>query len=150
MRRITTSHYATLLNPPHFIGVKRHYVRMPTTLRTFPVQPRSGTQQTAYIDLPNKFDFLQLTSSASDATHSDEANGIRFEVLYSANGSGNDERIIQVEDWTGGTFIPKGGSTPIPRAVDVTFGPIPDTGAIALRAIFNRTITIGASVVGLP
>lgn len=123
---------------------------MPTTLLTVPEQPRSGTQVTPYANLPNKFDFVRLTSQASDAVHSDPANAIRFEVLYSANGQGTDEKIIQVEDWTGGTFIPKGGSTPIPRAVDLTFGPVPATGSCALRAIFNRTITIGATLTGLP
>src|SRR5262245_39945367 len=103
---------------------------MPTTLFTVPVQARSGTNVTPYTNLPNAFTFVQFQSSAADAVHSDPANSIRFEVLHATSAAGANERIIQVEDWVGGTYIPKGGSTPIPRAVDLTFGPVPSTGFV--------------------
>ncbi len=124
--------------------------RLPTILRQFPQVDRSGTQQTAWRDLPNQFDFLQLTSQASDATHSDPANAIRFEILHASDVNGTDEKIIQVEEWTGGTYIPKGGSVAVPRTVNTTFGPVPGTGFVAMRAIFNQTINIGATLTGLP
>lgn len=130
---------------------------MPTLLRQFPRVSRSGTQETAYAQLPDRFDFIQLLGDASNATLSNVNNAIRFEVLHSVIGDGSDERIIQVEEWTGGTFIPKGGSTPVPRQIDITFGPIPDAGSIALRATFkdattglSRTMTMGATLTGLP
>lgn len=123
---------------------------MSTVLRSFPQIDRSGTQQTPYTNLPNQFTSLQLTGQASDVTLINLTNSIRFEILYSADGTGADEQIIQVENWQGGTFIPKGGTVPIPRALDISFGPIPPTGAVALRAIFNQTINIGATLTGLP
>ena len=123
---------------------------MPTTLRSFPQQQRSGTQQTPYTNIPNKFDFIRLLGNASAATFSDEGNTIRFEVLHADTVNGGNEQIIQVEQWTGGLITPHDGSAEFPRAVDITFGPVPDAGFIALRAIFNRAITIGADLIGLP
>lgn len=123
---------------------------MPTLLRQFPEIARSGTQQTAYIVVPQRFDDLLLVGQAADAVLSDPANAVRFEVLSSQSGTGLDEVIIQVENWQGGLFIPKGGTTPISRPINIGFGPVPDTGFLALRAIFSRPMVVGATLTGLP
>ena len=123
---------------------------MPTTLRTFPRTLRSGTQQTAYVNLPNQFAEIQILSDATDAVHSDPSNAIRFEVLHSLIGDGSDEKIIQSEDWYGGLVTLKGTSTPVPRVVNVTAGPVPPVGSVALRAIFSQAMVMGGSIVGLP
>lgn len=123
---------------------------MPTPIVTFPQVNRSGTQQTPYVQLGASYTEIQLTSIASDATHSDPANGIQFDVLWSPTGVDADSKVIQREGWTGGTVTPKGGSVAVPNAVNVTFGPIPATGFVSLRAVFNRLMTIGATLTGLP
>lgn len=125
---------------------------MPTTLRSFPQVNRSGTQQTAYALIPAGIDVVQLQGVASDATFSDEANAITFIVLSSPTGQDSDSREMQREYWTGGTFFNKTTQQIEPRRLDVAFT-LPGRARghrIALRAIFNRTITIGADLIGLP
>lgn len=125
---------------------------MPTVIHQFAQQNRSGTQQTGYLQLPSGIEELHLEGQASAATLSDPANTIVFSVRVSLTGQDADAREIQGETWTGGTFTPKGGGGPIPIPIDVAFGPIDAYAGqfLAIRATFNRTINVGATLSRLP
>jgi hypothetical protein len=127
---------------------------MPTVLRQFPQQNRSGQQQTAYAQLPPAIDYIELVAQASDATFSDTANAITFIVLVSPTGSDVDAKEIQREYWTGGTFFNRFATPPAtePKRININFNleTVNQGQFIALRAIFNRMINIGATLTGLP
>jgi hypothetical protein len=125
---------------------------MPTTLRSFPEQSRTGTQQTPYRAVPEQFDYLQLTLQGQDAELSDESNQIVIDVLVSPDGQNATAIVIQRYIWFGGMYTPKGGGNPIPKSVDLTFGPFTRWigHEVSIRAAFNRPITVGATLTGLP
>jgi hypothetical protein len=125
---------------------------VPTVIRSFPQTNRSGTQQTPYVQLPAGIEELHLQGQASAATLADPLNTIIFSVLVSRTGLDADAHEIQGETWTGGTYTPKGGGADLTKAIDVTFGPIDQFAGqfIAIRAIFNRTINVGATLTSLP
>jgi hypothetical protein len=104
------------------------------------------------VQLAAGIDELHLEGQASAATLSDPLNSIVFSILVSPTGSDVDAREIQGVTWTGGTFTPKGGGAAVPQAIDVAFGPIAQfTGQfLTLRATFNRTINVGATLTSLP
>lgn len=125
---------------------------MPTVLRQFPQVNRSGTQQTQYNLIPQGITAIHLDGQASDATLSDVQNAITFLVLASPDGTDLNARVIQSEQWQGGTRTNKITGLTEPNPIDVAFGM--DNRAngwqIALRAIFSRTINVGATLTGLP
>lgn len=125
---------------------------MPTLLMEFPVVPRNGTQQTPWRDVPEQFDSLRLEGQADASVLSDERNAITFVVQVSPAGASGPIAEIQREEWTGGTFIPKGGTDPIPRPIHVEFGPFaPHVGKqVRLQATFHRSMRVGATLTGLP
>ena len=125
---------------------------MPTVVRQFPQQNRNGTQQTAYAQLPSGVTSLQLTGQASDATLSNTANAITFVLLTSPTGSDADAHVIQTEYWQGGTMFDKRTQTMGPIPIDVAFGlaSFDSDSFLSLRATFNRTMNVGATVTAFP
>jgi hypothetical protein len=132
---------------------------MPTTLRSFPQQNRSGTQQTPYAQMPAGIDYIRLAGVASVATLTDTVNKIAFVVLTSPTGVDADSHEIQREYWQGGTHINKQTHVSEPNPIDITFNlQVPDRQRfLALRASFissvdgtDRTINVGADLIGLP
>jgi hypothetical protein len=125
---------------------------MPTVLRQFPQQNRSGTQQTPYIAIPAGVTGIHLEGQASAATLSDGLNQITFTILASPDGTDANARTLDIEVWQGGTSFDKVTQQLIPTPIDVAFGL--DARAIgsqiSLRAVFSRTINVGATVSGLP
>lgn len=125
---------------------------MPTVLRQFPQVNRSGTQQTAYATIPANIDAIHLEGQASDATLSDVQNAITFLILASPDGTDENSRVIQSEQWFGGLRTNKITGLVEPQPIDVAFG-MDNRAAgwrIAIRAIFSRTINVGATLTGLP
>lgn len=125
---------------------------MPIVLRQFPQVNRSGTQQTQYANIPNGVDAIHLEGQASDATLSDVQNAITFLVMASPDGTDENARVIQSEQWQGGTRTNKITGLTEPNPIDVAFG-MDNRAAgwkIAIKAIFSRTINVGATLTGLP
>lgn len=125
---------------------------MPTQLRQFPEVSRSGTQQTAYIQIPMHFDELQLTGQAAASVLSDPANSITFTILASPTGQDSDARVLEIEYWQGGQVFDKTTQTTIPTPIDVAFAldARHANERVALRAAFNQPMVVGATLTGLP
>lgn len=124
---------------------------MPTVLHQFPTQNRSGTQQTAYVQLPGGIDSIRLQGQASDPVLSNTANAITFTVLASPTGSDADSRVLVIEPWQGGTHPDHSGAT-VPNPIDVGLGLDARRAGelVSLRAAFSRPMVVGATLTGLP
>jgi len=125
---------------------------MPTVLRQFPEVSRSGTQQTAYVQIPAGITALHLEGQAAPSVLSDTGNAIEFTILASPTGTDADATILAIEPWQGFTRINKFTQVPEPNPIDVSFGLDGRhlTDKLALRATFNRAMVVGATLTGLP
>lgn len=81
---------------------------------------RLGTYTTASVTVPVDAETLHVTGVMSPAEASDPANQVIIIVMASRDRVTWSE--IQREYWQGGTFIPKGGTQPVPAYIDFAFG----------------------------
>ena len=125
---------------------------MPTVLRQFPEISRSGTQQTAYVQIPPGITALHLEGQAAPSVLSDESNAITFTMLASPTGSDVDAVTIAIEPWQGFIRTNKNTGLQEPNPIDVAFGldARRQGDKLALRATFNQAMVVGATVTGLP
>lgn len=97
---------------------------MPTQLRSFPEVSRQGHLETQWsAAIPANIRYLQVVGVASDAVLSDPANAVTLTVYVSPDGTDQNQQIVNIEPWVGGTHVNHSGQT-VPNVLDVTFGPL--------------------------
>lgn len=98
-------------------GVAMAQITSPVTVNVFGRANRQpGTYQTASAEIPLGTYSVGIRDTMSDSDASDPTNRFILTIFVSPDGVA--WVPVHREQWEGGTFIPKGGTVPIPRHLD--------------------------------